>query len=65
MRSPTGPDSTKQARHEMVERQVVARGISHEAVLQAMRDVPREAFIAADLAEFAYVDAPLPIAEGQ
>lgn len=49
----------------MVERQVVARGISHEAVLQAMRDVPREAFIAADLAEFAYVDAPLPIAEGQ
>lgn len=49
----------------MVERQVAARGISHEAVLQAMRDVPREAFIAADLAEFAYVDAPLPIAEGQ
>ncbi len=49
----------------MVERQVVARGISHEAVLEAMRDVPREAFIAPDLAEFAYVDAPLPIAEGQ
>ena len=64
-RSPTGPESTKQARHEMVERQLVARGITHEAVLQAMRDVPREAFIAADLAEFAYVDAPLPIAEGQ
>ena len=55
----------KQARHEMVERQVVARGIRHEAVLQAMRDVPREAFMPADLSELAYVDAPLPIAEGQ
>ncbi len=44
---------------------MAARGISDEAVLKAMRDVPREAFIAADLAECAYADGPLAIAEGQ
>ena len=44
----------------MVERHLVARGIHDPAVLEAMRTVPREAFIAAELAEFAYEDAPLP-----
>ena len=34
-------------------------------VLAAMRTVPREEFVDAELAEFAYEDAPLPIAEGQ
>ncbi len=53
------------ARHQMVERQLVARGVRDQTVFQAMREVPREAFMPADLAEFAYVDAPLPIAEGQ
>lgn len=57
-------------RHEgqrlrMVERQLVARGIKDERVLEAMRRVPREAFVPVDLAEFAYDDNPLPIAEGQ
>ncbi len=45
----------------MIERHLVARGIRDRAVLDAMRAVPREAFIAAELAEFAYEDAPLPI----
>jgi protein-L-isoaspartate(D-aspartate) O-methyltransferase len=49
----------------MVERHLVARGIHDPAVLEAMRTVPREAFIAAELAEFAYEDAPLPIESGQ
>ena len=31
----------------------------------AMREVPREAFVPEGLQEFAYEDAPLPIAEGQ
>ncbi len=52
-------------RAAMVERQLVARGIRSEAVLAAMRDVPREAFIAGELAEFAYEDAPLPIEAAQ
>jgi protein-L-isoaspartate(D-aspartate) O-methyltransferase len=34
-------------------------------VLEAMRTVPREAFIAAGFEEFAYEDSALPIAEGQ
>ncbi len=52
-------------RREMVERQIAARGVTDERVLAAMAAVPREAFIPDELAEFAYEDAPLPIAEGQ
>ena len=48
-------------RATMVERQLAARGVSDPRVLEAMREVPREAFIAGELAEFAYEDAPLPI----
>ena len=53
------------ARREMVERQLIARGIRDSLVLEAMAKVPREAFVPAALAEFAYEDRPLPIAEGQ
>lgn len=49
----------------MVERQLVARGIRDQAVLEAMREVPREWFLPERLAEFAYADSPLPIAEDQ
>ena len=58
-------DEIQAVRHEMVERQLRARGISDERVMAAMREVPREAFVPPELAEFAYIDAPLPIAEGQ
>ena len=46
-------------------RQLARRGIADERVLAAFRRVPREAFVPADLAESAYDDNPLPIAEGQ
>jgi protein-L-isoaspartate(D-aspartate) O-methyltransferase len=59
------PLSHAQARREMVERQLVRRGIVDPQVLKAMGDVPREAFIAASLAHRAYEDAPLPLANGQ
>src|SRR5450631_310441 len=52
-------------RVEMVERHIVHRGVRSALVLAAMRSVPREEFLAQDLREFAYEDAPLPIAEGQ
>ena len=52
------------ARAEMVE-QLAGRGISDIRVLDAFRSVPREAFLPAELAEFAYHDTPLPIGEGQ
>jgi protein-L-isoaspartate(D-aspartate) O-methyltransferase len=52
-------------RHEMVERAIFARGVRSELVLNAMRKVPREAFLPQGLREFAYEDAPLPIEAGQ
>jgi protein-L-isoaspartate(D-aspartate) O-methyltransferase len=63
---PDAPTENRDAdRAAMVERQLVARGIRDARVLAAMRTVPREAFVAEELAEFAYDDAPLPIGAGQ
>jgi protein-L-isoaspartate(D-aspartate) O-methyltransferase len=52
-------------RERMVREQIAVRGIRDAAVLDAMRRVPREEFVAAGLREQAYEDLPLPIAEGQ
>ncbi len=53
------------ARQEMVQDQIVRRGVHDTAVLAAMRIVPREAFAPPTLAEEAYEDRALPIGEGQ
>lgn len=52
-------------RERMVERQIRRRGVTNAEVLRAMREVPREVFVPADLQEFAYEDSPLPIEAGQ
>ena len=52
-------------RPRMVRDQIAARGVRNPAVLEAMRRVPREAFLPEELAEFAYQDTPLPIEAGQ
>ena len=52
-------------REQMVERQIARRGIRDAAVLDAMRKVPREAFVPEHLADRAYEDCALPIGEGQ
>ena len=52
-------------RERMVERQLRRRGIADERVLAAMGEVPREAFVPARLANRAYADSALPIAERQ
>jgi protein-L-isoaspartate(D-aspartate) O-methyltransferase len=49
----------------MVRDQLAARGIRAKPVLDAMRKVPREAFLPQALQPFAYQDSPLPIAAGQ
>jgi protein-L-isoaspartate(D-aspartate) O-methyltransferase len=49
----------------MIEIQLVERGIRDSAVLDAMRQVPRETFVPDDLQEFAYEDTPLRIGKGQ
>ena len=52
---------------ERMEFQLVLRrhGISDQAVLRAMDEVPREHFVAAELIDSAYADRALPIACGQ
>jgi len=52
-------------REAMVERQLKRRGISEKAILNAFRQVPREAFIGDEYAHLAYGDHPLPIEAGQ
>jgi len=52
-------------RAAMVERNIAARGVRDELVLEAMRRVPRELFLPNTLREFAYEDSPLPIAGEQ
>jgi protein-L-isoaspartate(D-aspartate) O-methyltransferase len=52
-------------REEMVQRQIAARGICNAALLQALREVPREAFVPNHLAAMAYEDSPLPIEAAQ
>jgi protein-L-isoaspartate(D-aspartate) O-methyltransferase len=57
-------DST-QAREKMVAEQIEARGIKDARVLEAMRTVPRDRFIPAELRDHAYDDGPLPIGADQ
>ncbi|WP_332304823.1 protein-L-isoaspartate(D-aspartate) O-methyltransferase [Rhizobium sp. GR12] len=56
---------SQRMRDHMVEVHIKRRGIRDERVLNAMRAVPRERFIAQGMAEFAYEDTPLAIEAGQ
>jgi protein-L-isoaspartate(D-aspartate) O-methyltransferase len=49
----------------MVTEQLERRGIHDARVLQAMREIPRDRFVAPKMAEHAYDDGPLPIGAGQ
>ncbi|MDQ6679455.1 MAG: protein-L-isoaspartate(D-aspartate) O-methyltransferase, partial [Pseudomonadota bacterium] len=49
----------------MVARQIAGRGITDRRVLEAMRRVPREQFVAPELRRDACADSPLPIGAGQ
>lgn len=55
----------KWKRERMVQEQLVRRGIEDEAILEAMRQVPREEFVPEKYRVTAYSDRPLPIGEGQ
>ena len=52
-------------REQMVAKQIHARGVRDQRVLDAMGKVPREKFVPNHLQLSAYDDRPLPIAEGQ
>jgi len=49
----------------MVDTQIAARGIKDQAVLEAMRRVPRHFFVPDQYRHQAYADHPLPIGYGQ
>ena len=54
-----------QLRKQMVENQIITRGVSDEKVLSAMLKVPRHVFVGESLKHDAYNDYPLPIGEEQ
>ncbi len=49
----------------MIERQIMARGVTDPLVIKAMDQVPRHLFVSEALVDSAYEDFPLPIGEGQ
>jgi protein-L-isoaspartate(D-aspartate) O-methyltransferase len=59
------PSDFPAARASMVKHQLVARGIKDHRVLAAMGRVPRERFVAEEIAHEAYLDCALPIECGQ
>lgn len=52
-------------RRDMVEHQILKRGVTAPGVLDAMEEVPRHQFVPDDLRDRAYVDSPLAIGSGQ
>jgi protein-L-isoaspartate(D-aspartate) O-methyltransferase len=58
-------DKFETIRHRMVKTQIVARGVSNAAVIEAMKKVPRHLFIPKEYEDEAYNDYPLPIGHGQ
>lgn len=58
-------DEFAEARANMVETQLKARGISDPTVLEVMERVPRHLFVKPSDQGQAYADHPLPIEEGQ
>lgn len=56
-------DDYEAARERMV--RTVSRRVEDERVLEALRAVPRHAFVPPDRRDSAYADRPLPIGDGQ
>lgn len=52
-------------RWDMVESQIIARGIRNTAVIQAMLNVPRHEFVPEEMRDEAYNDNPIPVGMGQ
>lgn len=57
--------NTAEARQNMVDCQLRTNRVTDSALLAAMAELPREAFIPADLKDLAYSDGELKIAEGR
>jgi protein-L-isoaspartate(D-aspartate) O-methyltransferase len=64
LQEPEVADFDKQ-RLRMVADQIAARGVRDKRVLEAMQNVPREAFVPVEARDLAYYDRPLEIGSGQ
>lgn len=58
-------DKYESVRHRMVKSQIQDRGVTNQAVLEAMKKVPRHLFVPPEYVDEAYNDYPLPIGYGQ
>ena len=58
-------ETYSQRRWDMVENQIVSRGISEARIIEAMLKVPRHKFVYEDFKQQAYLDCALPIERGQ
>jgi protein-L-isoaspartate(D-aspartate) O-methyltransferase len=58
-------DKYTEFRNNMVDYQIIARGITDIKVIEAMRKVPRHEFVDQSLKDSAYADRPLSIGMGQ
>jgi len=58
-------DPFQKERLEMVDRQIAGRGIEDPRLLEALRQVPRHAFVPEEYRGQSYADHPLPIGYGQ
>ena len=61
----TASPAYTEARRYLVRNFIESQGISDPAVLTAMREVPRHAFVPKSMVPLAYKDRPLPIGQGQ
>ncbi len=61
----TDEEKYRNRRKEMLERQIIRRGIKNQQVLDAMLKVERHLFVPPRLKSDAYDDNPLPIGNGQ
>ena len=59
------PDPFSTKRLEMVEKQIMKRGVTEPGVVGAMTDVPRHLFVPDSKQDQAYVDSPVSIGSGQ
>lgn len=58
-------DWWKKKAKQMVLNQIIARGITDQNVINAMKNTPRHLFVPANFVDQAYDDNPLPIGENQ
>ena len=55
----------KQKAAQMVESQIISRGVTDQRVIDAMKITPRHLFVPENMIEYAYNDGPLPIGWNQ